>query len=150
MGNVAYVGDDINDLEVIRNVGFGCSVANGVEKVKSAARYVTSRAGGQGAVREVAELLLEQKSKLKGKRMDQLDKNIYSVRELRKWLQEEEKVVIYGIGDYGKQIVNYLFFIGEEKKIEGIVVTEKGNKENYRGIEVQESDDFFRNTRNSR
>lgn len=76
--------------------------------------------------------------------MDQLDKNIYSVRELRKWLQEEEKVVIYGIGDYGKQIVNYLFFIGEEKKIEGIVVTEKGNKENYRGIEVQESDDFFR------
>ncbi len=75
--------------------------------------------------------------------MEQLDKHIYTVRELGRWLQKEEKVVIYGIGDYGKQIVDYLFFIGEEKKIEGIVVTEKRNEENYKGIKIQASDDFF-------
>lgn len=58
MQNVAYVGDDINDLEVIKNVGFGCSVVNGIPKVKEVAKYVTTKAGGQGAVREVIELLL--------------------------------------------------------------------------------------------
>lgn len=56
--NVAYVGDDINDLEVIKSVGFGCSVANGVQEVKDAAKYVTGKAGGQGAVREVIDLVL--------------------------------------------------------------------------------------------
>ena len=56
--NVAYVGDDINDLAVIRAVGFGCSVPNGIQNVKEAAKYVTHRAGGQGAVREVADMVL--------------------------------------------------------------------------------------------
>ena len=56
--NVAYVGDDINDLEVIKAVGFGCSVANGVSAVKEAARYVTVKSGGQGAVREVVDFIV--------------------------------------------------------------------------------------------
>lgn len=56
--NVAYVGDDINDLDVVKAVGFGCSVANGRKEVKDAADYVTKTSGGQGAVREVAELIL--------------------------------------------------------------------------------------------
>jgi N-acylneuraminate cytidylyltransferase len=56
--NVAYIGDDVNDLDVIRAVGFGCSVPNGIEEVKKAAMYVTKRRGGQGAVREVAELII--------------------------------------------------------------------------------------------
>lgn len=57
--NVAYVGDDINDLSVIQCVGFGCSVANGMKKVKDGAKYVAHKAGGQGAVREVIDLVLE-------------------------------------------------------------------------------------------
>lgn len=57
--NVAYIGDDVNDLDVIKAVGWGCSVANGVSEVKAAARYVTNRAGGKGAIREVIDLLLE-------------------------------------------------------------------------------------------
>lgn len=56
--NVAYIGDDINDLAVIQAVGFGCSVADGMEEVKKAADYVTKASGGQGAVREVIELIL--------------------------------------------------------------------------------------------
>ncbi len=57
--NVAYVGDDINDLAVIRAVGFGCSVANGIEEVKAAASYVTQKEGGQGAVREIIDMIIQ-------------------------------------------------------------------------------------------
>ncbi len=56
--NVAYVGDDINDLAVIRAVGFGFSVPNGIQEVKEAARYVVHRSGGQGAVREAVDMIL--------------------------------------------------------------------------------------------
>ena len=56
--NVAYVGDDINDLAVIRAVGFGFSVPNGIQEVKEAARCVVRRSGGQGAVREAADMIL--------------------------------------------------------------------------------------------
>ena len=59
MSEVAYIGDDINDLEVIEQVGFGCSVANGMDQVKNVAKYVTERRGGDGAVREVADLILK-------------------------------------------------------------------------------------------
>lgn len=57
--NVAYIGDDINDLEVVEAAGFGCSVNSGMEIVKEKADYVTKVNGGEGAVREVAELILQ-------------------------------------------------------------------------------------------
>lgn len=56
--NIAYIGDDINDLDVIKTVGFGCSVNNAIDTVKSSAKYVTKRNGGDGAVREVIDLIL--------------------------------------------------------------------------------------------
>ncbi len=56
--NVAYVGDDINDLKVIKAVGFGCSVANGMPEVKTAAKYVAKTSGGSGAVREIIDFIL--------------------------------------------------------------------------------------------
>lgn len=58
LSQVAYIGDDINDLEVIKSVGFGCSVADGVEEVKKVAKYITHLPGGAGAIREVADLIL--------------------------------------------------------------------------------------------
>jgi 3-deoxy-D-manno-octulosonate 8-phosphate phosphatase (KDO 8-P phosphatase) len=54
----AYVGDDIPDLPVLRHVGFSVAVANAVTAVQTECDYVTRRAGGDGAVREVCELLL--------------------------------------------------------------------------------------------
>lgn len=54
---VAYIGDDINDLEVIKKVGFGCCVKDGMESVKKVADYVTNVEGGKGAVREVVEVI---------------------------------------------------------------------------------------------
>ena len=56
--NVAYIGDDINDVEVIHKVGFGCSVKNGTKEAIAVAKYVTKVDGGDGAIREVAEYIL--------------------------------------------------------------------------------------------
>ena len=57
--NVAYVGDDLPDLPVIRYVGFGAAVANAVDEVKKEADFVTVKSGGSGAVREVIEHILK-------------------------------------------------------------------------------------------
>jgi 3-deoxy-D-manno-octulosonate 8-phosphate phosphatase (KDO 8-P phosphatase) len=59
--DVAYVGDDIPDLPVMRRVGFAVAVRNGHDAVKRSAHYTTIRRGGEGAVREVCDLLLRAK-----------------------------------------------------------------------------------------
>ncbi|MCP4257645.1 MAG: HAD hydrolase family protein [Planctomycetes bacterium] len=56
---VAYIGDDLMDLPVIRYTGFGITVANAVDEVKQYADYITTRPGGSGAVREVIEYILK-------------------------------------------------------------------------------------------
>lgn len=56
--NICYIGDDLIDLPVIKAVGFGCSVANGRPAVKEAAKYITETPGGQGAIREVVDMIL--------------------------------------------------------------------------------------------
>ena len=58
--NVAYIGDDINDAEVIEAVGLGCCVADAVPEVKRVAKYITNAKGGHGAVREVVNRILKE------------------------------------------------------------------------------------------
>ena len=58
LNNVAFVGDDVNDLPALECVGLACAVADAVEPVKAVAHYVTEQRGGNGAVREVCELLI--------------------------------------------------------------------------------------------
>jgi 3-deoxy-D-manno-octulosonate 8-phosphate phosphatase (KDO 8-P phosphatase) len=55
---VAYIGDDFTDVVVMRRVGFAIATANARPEVKAIAHHVTAMPGGQGAVREVVELLL--------------------------------------------------------------------------------------------
>src|SRR5690606_14844560 len=55
---VAFVGDDLADLPVLRRVGLPVTVANAVPEVKALARWSSRRRGGDGAVREFAEALL--------------------------------------------------------------------------------------------
>jgi 3-deoxy-D-manno-octulosonate 8-phosphate phosphatase (KDO 8-P phosphatase) len=62
---VAYVGDDLPDLAVLDRVGLAIAVANAVMEVKQAAHYVTSRCGGEGAVREAIELIVKAQGKWK-------------------------------------------------------------------------------------
>jgi len=60
---VAYIGDDFTDVVVMRRVGLAVATANARPEVKKVAHYVTQTPGGQGAVREVIELLLRAQGK---------------------------------------------------------------------------------------
>ncbi|MEW5802441.1 MAG: HAD hydrolase family protein [bacterium] len=53
-----YIGDDVNDLPVLREVGLAVAVADAVDEVKRAAHYVTRAPGGGGAVREIIDRIL--------------------------------------------------------------------------------------------
>jgi len=63
IGEVCFVGDDLVDICLMKRVGFPIAVFNACPEVKLAASYVTLRAGGRGAVREVAELILKSQDK---------------------------------------------------------------------------------------
>jgi 3-deoxy-D-manno-octulosonate 8-phosphate phosphatase (KDO 8-P phosphatase) len=58
---VAYVGDDLPDLPLMRRVGLAVAVGNAVPEVKRVAQFTTKAAGGHGAVREAIELILKSK-----------------------------------------------------------------------------------------
>lgn len=57
--NVCYIGDDINDAELLGIVGFGCAPADAMEEAKDAASYVTKAKGGEGVIREVVEKIIK-------------------------------------------------------------------------------------------
>lgn len=59
MEHTAYVGDDLPDLACIRRVGLGITVANGHNSAKQYAAHTTAASGGNGAVREVCDLILQ-------------------------------------------------------------------------------------------
>lgn len=61
LDEVAFVGDDLNDLSALECVGLACAVADAAEPVLAAAHYIAQRRGGDGAVREVCELLIKAK-----------------------------------------------------------------------------------------
>jgi 3-deoxy-D-manno-octulosonate 8-phosphate phosphatase (KDO 8-P phosphatase) len=61
--NVAFVGDDVVDIPLLKRVGFSVAVADASEDVKGAADYVTTSKGGRGAVREVCEIILKGQDK---------------------------------------------------------------------------------------
>ena len=56
---IAYVGDDLPDVPVLRHVGLAVAVADACPEVRGAAHLVTQRPGGGGAVREVIEVILQ-------------------------------------------------------------------------------------------
>ena len=56
--HVAYIGDDINDLEIMKKVGVAACPADSVEKIKSISKIVLKKKGGEGAVREFIDQYL--------------------------------------------------------------------------------------------
>ena len=56
--DMAYAGDDLTDIPVMRRVGLAFAPANACPEAKRAAHYVTTARGGAGAVREIAEILM--------------------------------------------------------------------------------------------
>ena len=57
---VAYVGDDVNDIPVMEQVGFPCTVNDANSKVKELAAYISSYNGGDGAIRDIIEHLFKE------------------------------------------------------------------------------------------
>ena len=58
---IAYVGDDLPDIPVMRRAGLAVAVGNAVPEVKKAAHYTTKAFAGHGAIREAVELILKSK-----------------------------------------------------------------------------------------
>ncbi|MGA8152126.1 MAG: HAD-IIIA family hydrolase [Terriglobales bacterium] len=58
---VAYIGDDLPDIPLMRRVGLAVAVGDAVPEVKDAAHYTTKASAGHGAVREAVELVLRSK-----------------------------------------------------------------------------------------
>lgn len=56
---IAYIGDDVNDLEVMKLVGLAACPADAFSEVREIAHYVCRRPGGHGAFRELAELIID-------------------------------------------------------------------------------------------
>ncbi len=67
---IAYIGDDVNDLEVMSIVGFAATPSDGSRWNKKLAHYITERKGGEGCVREICDMILESQH---------LDKDIFGL-----------------------------------------------------------------------
>ena len=60
---VGYIGDDVNDLEALRAVGFSAAPADAMPSILKAVHYICAKKGGEGAVRELADLILAARGK---------------------------------------------------------------------------------------
>jgi 3-deoxy-D-manno-octulosonate 8-phosphate phosphatase (KDO 8-P phosphatase) len=58
LSQVAYIGDDVNDIEALKAVGLSASPADGIPQVLDIVDYRCRQKGGEGAVRELAEMIL--------------------------------------------------------------------------------------------
>jgi len=59
---LAYIGDDVNDLELLKKVGLSATPADGITDAKKICNYICKSKGGEGAFRELADLILETKA----------------------------------------------------------------------------------------
>jgi 3-deoxy-D-manno-octulosonate 8-phosphate phosphatase (KDO 8-P phosphatase) len=60
---IAYMGDDLPDICVLKTVGLPCAPSDAVDEILAAAGFVSSKGGGQGAVRELCDLILKSQKK---------------------------------------------------------------------------------------
>ena len=63
MEEVAYIGDDVNDVATLKGVGFSATPADGMPQAVAVVDYVCAKKGGEGAVREIIEMILEAQHK---------------------------------------------------------------------------------------
>lgn len=59
----AFMGDDVNDMEVLEQAGFSAAPADADEPVKSSVNWISNYGGGKGAVREMIEMILKEQGK---------------------------------------------------------------------------------------
>ena len=59
--NIAYVGDDINDLNILKQVGLSVSPQDAISEIKKHSDYVCKSKGGKGVLREIADIIISVK-----------------------------------------------------------------------------------------
>ena len=59
--NIAFIGDDVNDLELMKKIGLSATPYDGITQAKKIADYVCKSPGGGGVLREVSDLILKEK-----------------------------------------------------------------------------------------
>ncbi|MCG2726007.1 MAG: HAD hydrolase family protein [Elusimicrobia bacterium] len=92
--NTAYIGDDLTDIPALRKVGLACAPKNAVKEVKEVAHFITEKAGGEGAVREVCDLILKSRGHWK---------KVMEYVETAHWPAiEERKIKIVKYSQYSK------------------------------------------------
>lgn len=64
LDEVAYIGDDINDIQLLKAVDYSAAPANASDYIKKTVRLVTHKKGGEGAFREFVEKILEENNLL--------------------------------------------------------------------------------------
>lgn len=62
LAQVCHIADDVNDLSILRKVGVPVTVQNGLPQVRDVCQFVTSKSGGQGAVRELCDTIVQARS----------------------------------------------------------------------------------------
>jgi 3-deoxy-D-manno-octulosonate 8-phosphate phosphatase (KDO 8-P phosphatase) len=77
---VAYIGDDLGDLEVIKSVGFAAAVADAHEEIKKHSHFICQNPGGKGAVREFIEFILSTQNK-----WETIQENVKSLPPKKDW-----------------------------------------------------------------
>lgn len=74
-----------------------------------------------------------------------MKKYIFTLNDLSDCLSENKRIVIYGAGIWGRQLIDYIFSVEKQDVVKGIAVTDKtGNISEYRGIKVYEASELFR------
>jgi len=61
LDNIAYVGDDVNDYKIMKKCALACSPNDATKKIKAISHYICNKNGGDGVLREVADLILDLK-----------------------------------------------------------------------------------------
>ena len=56
--NIAYIGDDVNDLEILKKTGFAATPKDGNMEVKKIVDYICKNRGGEGVLREICDLII--------------------------------------------------------------------------------------------
>ena len=62
--NIVYIGDDVNDMALLKNVGISVSPADAWKNIKQIVDYVSEKNGGKGVLREISDLILASNNKL--------------------------------------------------------------------------------------
>lgn len=78
--DVAFIGDDLGDLEVIKSVGFSAAVADSHPEVKKHSHFLCENPGGKGAVREFIEFILSAQEK-----WDTIQENVKNLASQKDW-----------------------------------------------------------------